>query len=295
MTPHRRADEQPVDGSVQRLDVALAERHLVRSRRQAQDAIAAGHVTINGRPVARASTKVHANDVLVVAVEADPEYASRAGHKLAGALDDLGAAAPDIGGRRCLDVGASTGGFTDVLLRRGAAHVVAIDVGHDQLRPELRDDPRVTAYEGVNARYLEPELVAPAPEIAVADVSFISLTLLLEPIMRACAPGADLLLMVKPQFEIGKERLGSQGVVTSPALRIETVTTVASHARDLGCAVRAVVRSRLPGPNGNVEYFLHLSTPPHTDTHTYDEVVAMITNAVQGSSSESSATPSGRQ
>ena len=169
---------------------------------------------------------------------ADPGYASRAGHKLAGALDVLGerwgADAVNPSGRVCLDAGASTGGFTDVLLRRGARHVVAVDVGHDQLRPALRADQRVDVREGVNVRAMKVGDIEPAPSLVVADLSFISLTLVL-PALRAVAdPSADLLVMVKPQFEVGRERIGSSGVVKSTVLRHEAVMTVVRSAVLLG-------------------------------------------------------------
>lgn len=166
-----------------------------------------------------------------------------------------------MAGRRCLDAGASTGGFTDVLLRRGAEHVVAVDVGHDQLLPWLRADPRVTVREGVNVRHLRPGDVDPAPDLVVGDLSFISLTLVLPGLLAVAAPGADLLLMVKPQFEVGRERLGSGGVVRDPRLRADAVVAVAEAAVGLGARPRAVVASPLPGPHGNVEYFLWSVAP----------------------------------
>jgi 23S rRNA (cytidine1920-2'-O)/16S rRNA (cytidine1409-2'-O)-methyltransferase len=198
------------------------------------------------------------HDVAVATDESDPGFASRAGHKLAGALVALGDRGPDVRGRVCLDAGASTGGFTDVLLRRGAARVVAVDVGHGQLLPELAQDARVESREGVNVRDLAPGDVDPAPGLVVADLSFISLTLVLPALVGVAAPGADLLVMVKPQFEVGRERLGSGGVVREPALRAAAVVDVARAARALGLDVLAVLPSVLPGPSGNVEYFLWL-------------------------------------
>ena len=194
----------------------------------------------------------------------DPGYASRAGHKLAGALDALEGLV--VQGRRCLDAGASTGGFTDVLLRRGAAHVVAVDVGHDQLVESLRSDPRVEVREGVNVRSLVRGDVEPAPTLVVADLSFISLTLVLAALADVATPDADLLLMVKPQFEVGRERLGSGGVVRVPSLWVDAVVGVADAAAELGLGVRGVVRSPLPGPSGNVEFFVWLHQQDTADT-----------------------------
>ena len=240
-----------------RLDTELVRRGLARSRKQAADLIAAGRVAVDGRPVARGAVQVtDERTVIVQADDEDPGYASRAGHKLAGALDAIGGL--DVTGRRCLDAGASTGGFTDVLLRRGAAHVVAVDVGHDQIVDDLRADPRVDVREGVNVRSLTAGDIEPAPTLVVADLSFISLTLVLPALVAVAAPDADLLLMVKPQFEVGRERLGSGGVVRVPALWVDAVVAVASAAAALGLGVRDVVRSPLPGPSGNVEFFVWL-------------------------------------
>ena len=188
------------------------------------------------------------------------DYVSRGARKLAGALDALGARglAPRLEGRRCLDAGASTGGFTDVLLRRGAAHVTAVDVGYGQLAWSLQSDERVTVLDRTNVRALDPRAVVPAPELVVGDLSFISLTLVLAPLLAAAAEDADLLLMVKPQFEVGKERLAHGGVVRDPGMHIESVLTVAARAHELGVGIDAVTASPLPGPAGNVEYFINL-------------------------------------
>ena len=190
--------------------------------------------------------------------------------------------APRVEGRRCLDAGASTGGFTDVLLRRGAEHVVAVDVGYGQLAWSLRSDPRVTALDRTNIRTLDPEVVAPAPELVVGDLSFISLTLVLEPLLRAAADDADLLLMVKPQFEVGKDRIGHGGVVRDPELHVDTVMTVAERAHSLGVGVEAVTASPLPGPAGNVEYFLsmHASRAGCPGDLSGDELRSNIEDAV---------------
>ncbi|WP_456786909.1 TlyA family RNA methyltransferase [Cellulomonas sp. P5_C5] len=248
-----------------RLDTELVRRGLARSRRHAGELIAAGRVTVDGSAVARSAVQVTDDrQVSVVADETDPGYASRAGHKLAGALDALGADGPVVAGRTCLDAGASTGGFTDVLLRRGATRVVAVDVGHDQLVDALRDDSRVEVREGVNVRTLRHGDVSPEPSLVVADLSFISLTLVLPALAAVAAPDADLLLMVKPQFEVGRERLGAGGVVRVPGLWVDAVVGVARAAAELGLAVRDVVRSPLPGPSGNIEFFLWLDRPAGT-------------------------------
>ncbi|ACQ80607.1 hemolysin A [Beutenbergia cavernae DSM 12333] len=241
-----------------RLDVELVRRGLVRSRTHAQSLVSSRRVLVDGRAATRAATPVDAASALQVTGGETPDYVSRAGHKLAGALDALGPAAPLVAGRRALDAGASTGGFTDVLLRRGAAHVVAVDVGTDQLVPELRADPRVTVLERTNVRDLRPDDVAPAPQLVVGDLSFISLTLLLEPLAACAAPDAELLLLVKPQFEVGREALGAGGLVRSRELRRAAVGAVADRAGELGLDLLAVTPSPLPGSNGNIEYFVLL-------------------------------------
>ena len=180
---------------------------------------------------------------------------SRGGHKLAGALAAFDGLV--VAGRRCLDAGASTGGFTDVLLRAGAAHVVAVDVGYGQLAWSLQTDERVTVLDRVNVRSLSPAQVAPPPELVVADLSFISLALVLPALVSCAAPEADFVVMVKPQFEVGKEQVGG-GVVRDPALRGAAVAGVAEAAARLGLGVAGLTASPLPGPSGNVEYFLWL-------------------------------------
>jgi 23S rRNA (cytidine1920-2'-O)/16S rRNA (cytidine1409-2'-O)-methyltransferase len=241
-----------------RLDSELVRRGLARSRRHAGELIGAGHVAVDGVVTQRAATALAEEQVLTVVDDDDPAYASRAGHKLAGALDAWGSAGPVVEGRLCLDAGASTGGFTDVLLRRGAERVVAIDVGHGQLVQSLRADPRVDVREGVNVRYLQTGDVEPAPGLVVADLSFISLTLVLASLVAVAAPGADFVVLVKPQFEVGRERLGSGGVVRDGRLRADAVLAVAHDAVSLGLGIIGVVESPLPGPSGNVEYFLWL-------------------------------------
>jgi 23S rRNA (cytidine1920-2'-O)/16S rRNA (cytidine1409-2'-O)-methyltransferase len=237
-----------------RLDRALVARGLARSRAHAHELLEAGSVRLNGAVTLKPSTTVADGDVLEA--PASSPYVSRAAHKLAGALDECHL---DPSGRIALDVGASTGGFTQVLLDRGAQHVYAIDVGHGQLAPQLAADARVTAIEGLNVRDLQPEHVDPATNLVVADLSFISLTLAIAPIVAAI-DRADLLLMVKPQFEVGRAKLNKHGVVTSPDDRAHAVGQVASAMSDAGITLHHIARSTLPGPTGNVEFFVWGST-----------------------------------
>ena len=189
---------------LRRIDSELVRRGLAKSRATAAQMIEDGRVKLDGQIVLKPARQMDPAQAIVVEESDDPEYVSRGAHKLAGALDALGDKAPLIEGRRALDAGASTGGFTDVLLRRGAASVVAVDVGYGQLAWKLQSDPRVEVHDRTNVRTLDPASVAPAPELVVGDMSFISLTLVLPALVAAAAPHADFLLMVKPQFEIGK-------------------------------------------------------------------------------------------
>jgi 23S rRNA (cytidine1920-2'-O)/16S rRNA (cytidine1409-2'-O)-methyltransferase len=250
-----------------RLDAELVRRGLARSREQAAHLVAAGRVTVGGQLATKPATAVEPATPLVVTADSDdPGYASRGGHKLAGALTEFDSIA--VAGRRCLDAGASTGGFTDVLLRGGAATVVAVDVGYGQLAWNLQTDDRVVVHDRTNVRSLTPEDIGGTVDLVVADLSFISLRLVL-PALAACAgPGADLLPMVKPQFEVGKDRLGAGGVVRDAGLRAEAVLDVAAAAAQRGLGMAGVVASPLPGPSGNVEYFLWLraDAPPADPT-----------------------------
>lgn len=253
----------------ERADAGLVRRGLARSRTQASSLIAAGRVRLDGKTVKKPSSPVPPGGALTVEPDADdPRYASRAGAKLDGALDALGADADGraltarLPGAVCLDLGASTGGFTDVLLRRGAAHVTAVDVGHDQLVPALRADERVTVLEGSNVRYLTADDLETAPDVVVGDLSFISLRLVLPAVAGLLRPATDALLLVKPQFEVGRGRLGSGGVVRDAALHVESVIGVGQAAATAGLTVRAVVPSPVPGPSGNREYFCWLRPSP---------------------------------
>ena len=228
--------------------------------------IAESRVTVGGRRATKASTAVDGSTPVAIVTDDDDAWASRGAHKLTGALDAFGV---DVTGRSALDAGASTGGFTDVLLRRGAFPVLALDVGRGQLLPRLRDDPRVRVRDGANVRGLTAAIVSadlggPA-DVVVADLSFISLRLVLPALIACAADGADLLPMVKPQFEVGRGRLGAGGVVRDALLRVGAVVDVAESAHALGWGVAGVVASPLPGPSGNVEYFLHLRADAPVD------------------------------
>ena len=248
-----------------RLDLELVRRGLTESRARAQEAIDAGLVLVSGARADRAGRLVSPDEP--VHLEGPPSrFVSRGGEKLAAALERF---AVDVAGRRALDAGASTGGFTDCLLQRGVASVVAVDVGTGQLAWSLRNDPRVTVRERCNARHLTMADVGGAPVgLVVGDLSFISLRLVL-PALTACArPDADLLPMVKPQFEVGRDRLGAGGVVRDPEHRIQAVLEVGRAAASLGWGTAGVVASPLPGPAGNVEFFLWLrqdAGPPEED------------------------------
>jgi 23S rRNA (cytidine1920-2'-O)/16S rRNA (cytidine1409-2'-O)-methyltransferase len=242
-----------------RLDAELVRRNLARSREHASDLIAAGRVTVSGARATKPATGVTTDVAIVVREDPnDPDYASRGGHKLAGALDAFEPQGLSVTGRRCLDAGASTGGFTDVLLRRGAREVVAVDVGYGQLVWRLQQDPRVKVHDRTNVRELSLDLIEGPVDVVVGDLSFISLELVLDALVGVTAPDGDLALMVKPQFEVGKDRVGRGGVVRDPELRAEAVNAIAAAAARRGWGAQAVTTSPLPGPSGNVEYFLWL-------------------------------------
>jgi 23S rRNA (cytidine1920-2'-O)/16S rRNA (cytidine1409-2'-O)-methyltransferase len=238
-----------------RVDAELVRRGLARSRQQAAELIGAGKVTIDGLPAVKPATAIAITATLKVAGDGERTWVSRGAHKLIGALDAFGVSAA---GRRCLDAGASTGGFTEVLLDRGASEVVAVDVGYGQLAWSLRSDERVQVIERTNVRDLTPDAIGGPVDLIVADLSFISLGTVL-PALTGCARAdADIVPMVKPQFEVGKGQVGTGGVVSDMALRIEAVLGVARRAADLHWHTVGVTASPLPGPSGNVEYFLWL-------------------------------------
>ncbi|GAA1479556.1 hemolysin [Nocardioides aestuarii] len=242
-----------------RLDAELVRRGLARSRDHASELIAAGRVTVSGGRATKPATGVTTDVAIVVADDPDrPDYVSRGGHKLAGALAAFAPGGLRVSGRRCLDAGASTGGFTDVLLRAGAREVVAVDVGYGQLAWSLQSDERVRVHDRTNIRDLTPDLIGGPVDVVVGDLSFISLTLVLDALLGVTADDGDLALMVKPQFEVGKDRVGKGGVVRDRDLWVEAVADVAAAAGSRGWGTRAVAPSPLPGPSGNVEFFLWL-------------------------------------
>ena len=238
-----------------RLDAELVRRELARSREHAADLIESRSVLVSGIPATKSATQVDAETSITLQGDRD-DFVSRGGHKLAGALEVF--ADVQVSGKVCLDAGASTGGFTDVLLRGGAKLVVAVDVGYGQLAWELRQDPRVKILDRTNIRHLTGDMVGEEIDLVVADLSFISLSLVLPALAAVSRPNADYVLMVKPQFEVGREKLGAGGVVRDPALRRAAVLDVAEAAYDVGLGTMGIAASPLPGPAGNVEYFLWL-------------------------------------
>ena len=255
----------------ERLDAALVSRGLARSRATASAVIKAGAVTIDGKVAMKPSQIVTDSSRLIVTAPRgdsapplrDPQndgwgMASRAGGKLEAAITELRSQnfTVNVAGKNCLDIGASTGGFTGVLLQNGAAKVIALDVGHGQLREELRTNPKVTVMERVNARYLTAEQLPYPPQFITCDVSFISLTMMFEPIRAVAEPGAQVLLLIKPQFEVGKGNLGKGGIVRDEKLIANAIETVKKEAANFGILVAKVIPSAVPGTNGNQEYFL---------------------------------------
>jgi 23S rRNA (cytidine1920-2'-O)/16S rRNA (cytidine1409-2'-O)-methyltransferase len=246
-----------------RLDAELVRRGLARSREHASELVAAKRVKVSGALATKPATGVTTDVAIVVLEDPDhPDFVSRGGHKLAGALAAFTPLGLRVEGRRCLDAGASTGGFTDVLLRAGAAEVVAVDVGYGQLAWSLQQDERVRVHDRTNIRELTPELIGGPVDLVVGDLSFISLELVLDALVSVTAEDGDLALMVKPQFEVGKDNVGKGGVVRDLDLRASAVTAVADGAARRGWGARAVTTSPLPGPSGNVEYFLWLRRGP---------------------------------
>lgn len=242
-----------------RLDAELVRRGLARSREHASELVAAGRVSVRGMVARKPATAVETSAPVVVAEDlADAGWVSRGAHKLLGALSSFEPGGLVVRDRRCLDAGASTGGFTDVLLQHGAREVVAVDVGYGQLAWRLRTDERVRVHERTNVRALSPAEIGGPAELIVADLSFISLKLVLPALLACAASGADLVPMIKPQFEVGKQRIGSGGVVRDAELRAEAVLGVVHFAAEHGLGLRGAIASPLPGPSGNVEYFAWL-------------------------------------
>lgn len=247
-----------------RLDAALVVRGLARSRGHARDLIEHRAVRVGGEVAAKAAQPVRDDDPVTVETgpgALDASWVSRAASKLLGAFEDLPEGGPRVEGRRAVDVGASTGGFTQVLLRCGATQVVAVDVGHGQLAPEVRDDPRVVDLSGHNVRGLSPADVGGAADLLVADLSFISLRLVIPGLVELVHPGGDLLLLIKPQFEVGRRGLDGRGVVRTDAAQLDAVRAVLRCGLEEGLVVRGLVRSRTPGQDGNIEYVAWLTRP----------------------------------
>lgn len=249
----------------QRLDSELVRRGLTRSRESAQELIDKGKVLVGGLPARKSSTQVDA-EISIIVESDEVDFVSRGGHKLAGALKAIPGI--KVEGRRALDAGASTGGFTEVLLLNGAKEVIAMDVGYGQLAWSLQQDSRVIVKDRLNVRDAKLSDIGEPVDLIVADLSFISLRTVLPALIALATKECDFLLMVKPQFEVGREKLGAGGVVREPNLRFEAVRMVADSAFSLGLGVSSVVASSLPGPSGNVEYFLWLrkEAPILTDT-----------------------------
>lgn len=260
-----------------RLDAALAARGLARSRTHAASLIADGVVSVDGRPVVKPSTSVAESSEITVA-GAD-HYVGRAAHKLIAGLDEFGIV---VDGRLALDMGASTGGFTQVLRERGARRVLAVDVGHDQLAASVADDPGVVSVEGYNVRYMTPENLAAAtgepapPDLVVGDLSFISLELVLPAVAAVVPAGADIVLLVKPQFEVGRTAVRG-GLVTDPATRSDAVARTVWSAWDAGLGMLGILPSPILGTHGNAEYLVHLAPGRGSDPSQWSDRINAVT------------------
>lgn len=264
-----------------RLDAELVRRKIARSREQAQNWIKEGRVQVGGFTATKPATVVEPDASIKVNTADVDDWASRGAHKLLGALEVFGRGGLVVEKRKALDAGASTGGFTDVLLSRGVSEVVAVDVGYGQLVWRLQNDERVRVLDRTNIRNLTPEMMGGPADLMVGDLSFISLKLVLPALVGCMVDGADMLPMVKPQFEVGKDRLGSGGVVRSPELRAEVTLDVARFAQSLGLSVRGATASPLPGPSGNVEYFLWLVKDGGEQQLDDDALTALVNRAIE--------------
>lgn len=266
---------------LQRLDAELVKRKIARSREHAQEMIKAGRVTVNGMAANKPATGVDGNVSIKVSESDYDRWASRGAHKLLGALEAFEPMGVSVKDKVVLDAGASTGGFTDVCLDRGARTVHAVDVGYGQLIWRLQNDDRVVVHDRTNVRTLTPEILGDTADLMVGDLSFISIELVLPAIAACMREGADLLPMVKPQFEVGKDRLGSGGVVRRAELRAEVTRNIAVAAMKYGLSTKGVVASPLPGPSGNVEFFLWLVKDGGASMPTMDELDAMVDTAIK--------------
>jgi 23S rRNA (cytidine1920-2'-O)/16S rRNA (cytidine1409-2'-O)-methyltransferase len=259
-----------------RLDAELVRRGLARSRDHAAQLIDEGKVLVGGQRAAKPATQVGTDQPVVVRDDDDPGWASRGAHKLLGALAAFEPRGLTVDGRRCLDAGASTGGFTDVLLRRGAREVVAVDVGYGQLVWRLRDDPRVQVHDRTNVRTLSRQDVGGAVDVVVSDLSFISLTVVMPALTAVCAEEGDIVLMIKPQFEVGRDNLGKNGVVRDPDLHADAVLRVCASGLERGWGTHGLAASPLPGPAGNVEYFCWLRHEPDAAVPSRSQVADVV-------------------
>ncbi|KAB3523573.1 TlyA family rRNA (cytidine-2'-O)-methyltransferase [Corynebacterium sp. zg254] len=266
---------------LQRLDAELVKRKIARSREHAQDMIKGGRVSVNGMVATKPATGVTGEVSIKVTESDDDRWASRGAHKLIGALEAFEPLGLSVSNKTVLDAGASTGGFTDVCLDRGASRIAAVDVGYGQLIWRLQNNPRVDVFDRTNVRTLTPEILGGQMDMMVGDLSFISIELVLPALAECITEGGDLLPMVKPQFEVGKDRLGSGGVVRSPELRTEVTLSVARAAMKYGLSTKAVVASPLPGPSGNVEYFLWLVKDGGYEAPTEEQLCTMVETAVK--------------
>lgn len=263
--------------SQQRLDALVVQKGLATGRDQAKAYILAGQITVDGKRVDKAGTMISETAELCFTGNANP-FVSRGGLKLVKALD---AFAIDLSGRRVLDLGASTGGFTDCALQRGASHVVAVDVGYGQLAWALRNDPRVTVLERTNARYLKPDMIGAAIDFVSADLSFISLTKVLPALPPLLTSTGELVVLVKPQFEAGRELVGKKGVVKDPAVHAEVIERVAAFAQGIGLIPVNVSYSPITGPEGNIEYLLQLSVSATANDRFAEMISQTVANAHQ--------------
>jgi len=263
--------------SQQRLDALVVQKGLATGRDQAKAYILAGQITVDGQRIDKAGTLIQETSELVFTGNANP-YVSRGGLKLVKALD---AFSIDLSGRRVLDLGASTGGFTDCALKRGACHVIAVDVGYGQLAWSLRNDPRVTVLERTNARYLKLDMIGEPVNFISADLSFISLTKVLPALPPLLTNAGELVLLVKPQFEAGREQVGKKGVVKDPVIHEAVILRVASFAQGIGLIPVNVGYSPITGPEGNIEYLLHLSVAGSPQKRFVERVTRTVADAHQ--------------
>lgn len=266
-----------------RLDSELVRRGLARSRDHAAQLIEDGRVRVGGQRATKPATQVGTDQPVVVKDGDDAGWASRGAHKLLGALAVFEPGGLELAGRRCLDAGASTGGFTDVLLRRGVREVVAVDVGYGQLIWRLRDDPRVQVHDRTNVRALTRDDIDGPVDVVVSDLSFISLTVVMPALTAVCDEKGDIVLMIKPQFEVGRGNLGKNGVVRDPDLHADAVLRVSASAREQGWGTQGLAASPLPGPAGNVEYFCWLRHDPDAPAPTRADVMDVIAAGPLGS------------